>query len=261
MSAPPPPPPPPPAPKADAPAPAAGGGMAAVFKEINASGGTGISSGLKHVEDKDKAKNRADRSGLVSADALPAKEPAKAAPGKGVKKMGEPKFVLNDKRWEVEWQHGKRSEKKELSIDITAVEQAVSLYECEDVFLTINGKLNSITMVNCKRTQVLFESCVAVLEITACERVESQCQGKLPTAMIEKSSEVNLYLSRDCAYNENADDNTKIMSATSSAMNVTIPGKTDDDDAVEMALPEQFVTSIVPGTKPKINTVPADHSD
>ena len=60
-----------------------------------------------------------------------------------------------------------------------------------------------------------------------------------PTVNIDKTDGCLTYLSA-------AGLDTEFTCAKSSEMNVSFPGKTDDDDYVEMPIPEQFVHKITP---------------
>ena len=76
-----------------------------------------------------------------------------------------------------------------------------------------------------------------------------QITGKAPTAVIDKTDGLVLYLSKECL-------DIEVMTAKSSELNITIPGKTESDDPVELAVPEQFKTVVQNGA---LVTGPVEH--
>ena len=66
---------------------------------------------------------------------------------------------------------------------------------------------------------------------------------------MDKTDGLQLFLSRECL-------DIEVFSAKSSEMNISIPGKTDQDDFVECAIPEQFKT-VIKGAK--IETCVVEH--
>eukprot|EP00756_Hemistasia_phaeocysticola_P003928 Hpha_TRINITY_DN12529_c0_g1::TRINITY_DN12529_c0_g1_i2::g.50984::m.50984/K17261/CAP1_2, SRV2; adenylyl cyclase-associated protein len=163
---------------------------------------------------------------------------------------GEAKCALEGKKWEVEFQTGTRQESKELTIEADK-SQTVYIYGCQFTYLQIKGKVNAIAAVKCKRLQISFEDVVGQVEITDCESCEAQVTGKLPSIAIDKSDGFMLYLSRDSV-------DVDITSCASTNMNVTVAGKTDEDDPTELAIPEQFISKIKGN---KIDTAATEHCD
>ena len=95
------------------------------------------------------------------------------------------------------------------------------------------------TTDNCVKTAVVFENAIASLETVNCTSVELQILGRVPSVAIDKTSGVQLYLSKNCL-------DVEIVSSKSSEMNVLIP--TADQDFEEKALPEQYKTVVKNGT-------------
>eukprot|EP01061_Rhynchopus_euleeides_P001737 TRINITY_DN11268_c0_g1_i1.p1 TRINITY_DN11268_c0_g1~~TRINITY_DN11268_c0_g1_i1.p1 ORF type:complete len:628 (+),score=281.02 TRINITY_DN11268_c0_g1_i1:54-1886(+) len=227
----------------------------ALFSEI--SKGTDISKGLKKVTDDQKVhKNRKEgESKPIDVEELEKKKAALAeAQAARAKKQGWPsgeaKTELEGKKWVVEYHLGTRLEQKNLEIEGDK-SQSVYIYGCQNVFIQIKGKVNAITLDKCKKTQVSFESIIGSLEVTSCEGCEVQTTGCLPAASIDKTKEFMLYLSRDSLEAE-------ITTSACTCINVTLPGKTDEDDPIEMNIPEQFISRVAKGNK--ISTVPMAHS-
>merc|ERR1712176_1374234 len=107
------------------------------------------------------------------------------------------------------------------------------VYGCQFAFLQIKGKINSIALVKCKKTQISFEDVVGQVEVTDCESCEVQTLGVLPSITIDKTDGFHLYLSHASA-------EADITSCASTNMNVTLMGKTEEAEPVEMAISEQF---------------------
>jgi len=72
----------------------------------------------------------------------------------------------------------------------------------------------------------------------------------LPQIQIDKVNGASIFLSGA----ESRD--ASVVTSLSSTINVVVPGKTDDDDPIELAVPEQFVSKVVNG---KLVTTFAEH--
>jgi adenylyl cyclase-associated protein len=86
----------------------------------------------------------------------------------------------------------------------------------------VDGVVSSVEVVNSKSAQV-------------------QIIGKAPTASINKTDGLNLFLSKECL-------DIEIFTAKSSEINVTIPAESEEADPVEKPVPEQMKTVIRNGT-------------
>ncbi|XP_023377776.1 adenylyl cyclase-associated protein 1 [Pteropus vampyrus] len=232
-SGPPPPPPGPPPP----PVPTSSGSddsasRSALFAQINQ--GESITHALKHVSDDMKThKNPAlkAQSGPVRSGPKPFSAPkpgVSPSPKPAMKK--EPALLeLEGKKWRVENQENVSN----LVIDDTELKQVAYVYKCVNSTLQIKGKINSITIDNCKKLGLVFDDVVGIVEIINSRDVKVQVMGKVPTISINKTDGCHVYLSKnslDC----------EIVSAKSSEMNVLIP--TEGGDFNEFPVPEQFKT-------------------
>lgn len=120
-----------------------------------------------------------------------------------------------------------------LVIDDTELKQVAYIFKCVNSTLQIKGKINSITVDNCKKLGLVFDDVVGIVEIINSRDVKVQVMGKVPTISINKTDGCHIYLSKnslDC----------EIVSAKSSEMNVLIP--TEGGDFNEFPVPEQFKT-------------------
>ncbi|KAK3531948.1 hypothetical protein QTP86_001831 [Hemibagrus guttatus] len=232
-AAPPPPPPGPPPPAADL--DKAGGEDAgaasrnALFASLNK--GADITKGLKHVSDNQKThKNPQLRSqtGPLQSGPKPFSAARPAATSTQARTLP-PVLELDGKKWRVENQEGAQ----DLVISDTELKQVVYAFKCNNSILQIKGKINSITIDNCKKLGLVFEDVVGIVEMINCKDVKVQVLGKVPTISINKTDGCHVYLSQDSL-------SCEIVSAKSSEMNVLVPGK--DGEFTEIPVPEQFKT-------------------
>jgi adenylyl cyclase-associated protein len=54
------------------------------------------------------------------------------------------------------------------------------------VWLQVKGKVNAITLDNCSKTGLLFDTVVSSCEVVNSSSVEVQCTGNVPTVAIDK---------------------------------------------------------------------------
>jgi adenylyl cyclase-associated protein len=90
-------------------------------------------------------------------------------------------------------------------------------------------------MDDCQKSVLIFDDVISSCEIVNSKSVKVQCTGKIPTYNIDKTDGIIVYLG------EKSIDAT-IFTSKSSEMNVSVPGKTEEDDSIELPIPEQFLT-------------------
>ncbi|KAG7225397.1 hypothetical protein INR49_027386 [Caranx melampygus] len=214
---PPPPPPGPPPPPMDLSTSSGSSGgddRSALFASINK--GSDITRGLKHVSDDQKThknpnlrtQGAAVRTGPKPFSTAASKPAASAAPARTLP----PVFELDGKKWKVENQEGAEN----LVINDTELKQVVYAYKCNKSTLQVKGKINSITIDNCKKMGLVFDDVVGIVEVINCRDVKVQVMGKVPTISINKTDGCHVYLSEASLHCE-------IVSAKSSEMNVLVP--------------------------------------
>ncbi|XP_058875174.1 adenylyl cyclase-associated protein 1-like isoform X1 [Acipenser ruthenus] len=228
--APPPPgPPPPPAPVQSS--SGASEDRSSLFAEINK--GANITKGLKHVADDQKThKNPALKAQVTPVRSGPkpfsTSKPA-VATNKPAAKKEPPVLELDGKKWRVEHQENAQG----LVISDTELKQVVYAFKCTGSTLQIKGKINSITLDNCKKVGLVFDDVVGIVEVINCKDVKIQVLGKVPTISINKTDGCHVYLSPTSL-------SCEVVSAKSSEMNVLVPG--EGGDFTELPVPEQFKT-------------------
>ncbi|KAG8451644.1 hypothetical protein GDO86_003729 [Hymenochirus boettgeri] len=205
-----------------------------LFAQLNQ--GEKITKGLKHVSDDMKThKNPTLKSqgGPVRTGPKPFTSPKPVVLGTHAAKptvsKQPPVLELDGKKWKVENQENVSN----LEITDTELKQVVYIYKCVNSTLKIKGKINSITVDNCKKLGLVFDDAVGIVEIINSRDVKVQVMGKVPTVSINKTDGCHIYLSKESLKCE-------IVSAKSSEMNILVPGT--GGDFSEFPVPEQFKT-------------------
>nr|XP_020453248.1 adenylyl cyclase-associated protein 1 [Monopterus albus] len=204
----------------------------ALFASLNK--GADITKGLKHVSDDQKTHKNPTlkgQSGPVRTGPKPfasSSSPRPAASSTPTRTLP-PVLELDGKKWKVENHEGAQN----LVISNTELKQVVYVFKCNNSTLQVKGKINAITVDNCKKTGLVFDDVVGIVELINCKDVKVQVMGKVPTISINKTDGCQVYLSNDSLKCE-------IVSAKSSEMNILVPKK--DGEFTELPVPEQFKT-------------------
>jgi len=206
--------------KSDAPAQDAG----ALFAQLNSIGSGDTKLALRHVESHEKTKNRKAEEKVSTVGEIKSKAVKKS------RITGKPSLELRDSKWMVENYDGN----KELTVEITSTKEACYIHMCDNCNVIIKGKFNSVTMDNCVKTNLIFDTVVASVEVVNCKSIKVQVNGQVPTMLVDKTDGCGIYLSKTSLH-------TTIVSSKSSEMNVSVPTG-DEDEMKEMPIPEQFVT-------------------
>jgi len=217
--------------------------MGALFGALNK--GTAITSGLKHVTADQKTKNRpaSERTSLVPGNVE--KKPAAERPqaGAAAKKVKPPSKQHLGNKWMIE-----NFTEGTIVVDDTKLNDMIYIGNCKNCTITVKGKINGVTVDSCTKVGVVVDDIVSVFEIVNSNSVQCQIVGKAPCVNIDKCTGAQLYLSKAAV---TGDDPTKVYTSKTSSINILVPGKTEDDDMVELAVPEQFCSTVVDG---KLNT-------
>jgi len=240
---PPPPGPPPPPSAAPAPQKSSAPDTNALFAQLNK--GSDVTSGLKKVtRDMQTHKNPALRAGgVVKIVEKVEKEPAHAAAA--VKKVLPPKGpVLEGNKWVIENHVGNNS--IQIPADELEAKHAIYIYKCERSTIFVPGKCNSIVIDGGKRLGAVFKDVISGCEIVNSQSVNVQSQGKIPNFAVDKSSSVQIIISKESM-------DAQVVTSKCDSVNVMFP---HGDDHIELPVPEQFITT-VDGTK--LKTVTMEH--
>jgi len=248
---PPPPPPPPPAGFFDelkkAPAPSTGGGgAAAVFAELNALGEKGVTGNLRKVMKEEMThKNPGLRQSSVVAN-KPKPGGAAASGPKAAPAKKPPRKEQAGNKWFFE----NCDNDREMAVEGNP-KTAVCMVQCKNSLLQVKGKVNTVQIDGCVKSSVVVDACVASVDIINCKSVEVQVTDWSPMITMDGCSGVIVYLSQRCV-----DEDVAIVSSKCSELNVVLPPKKEEDDPVEIPIPEQFETRVVNG---QLVTTPVAH--
>lgn len=113
-------------------------------------------------------------------------------------------------------------------------------YKCNQATIQIKGKLKSIIMDSCIKTNVLFDTAISSCEIVNCQKVQIQSTGICPSFAIDKTDGCLVYLSPEAVSVSN------FVTSKSSEMNVSWLDEKSGEQK-EAPIPEQFVHKLVNG--------------
>ncbi|KAF8859488.1 hypothetical protein BDZ45DRAFT_357966 [Acephala macrosclerotiorum] len=250
--APPPPPPGPPPPpmiideKPAAPA-ADGGGITAVFSELNK--GADVTKGLRKVTaDQMTHKNPSLRAGTTvptrsdSASSISSNRGKSPAPGKkpkpeSMRTKKPPVKKLDGNKWLIE---NYDNETNPIEIE-ASISHSILISRCSKTTIIIKGKANAISIDNSPRLSLLVESLVSSIDVIKSTNFALQILGVVPTILMDSVDGAQIYLSKDSL-------KTEVFSSKCSSINLLLP-EGDDGDYKEEALPEQIRTFISPDGK------------
>jgi len=202
------------------------GGIGNVFAELKkkADGGDSAAVGMRKVTKDMKTKYRKKEEGrgkiVAKKKAVVKKKPAK------------PPVLRNaGGRWMIEnYFEGVT----ELPEGIT-VKQNAFIVSCQNCAFIVKQKIKAITLDSCKKVTVQCSDIVSVVELVNCKSVTLILQGTVPSITIDKCTSPKIVITKAAM-----DPLPQIITSNISAGNIEIPGKTEDDDPIEIPLAEQF---------------------
>ena len=209
------------------------GNLFAQLAAIDQSGGktAGLRQTKKNAEGKRIVEN--DKSGVMT-DAKKkrlAKMRGSGGGAKSTKKVVKPPVCeLRGKKWCIENQTGSCS----LEADKCSIKHTVYIYNCTGSTIQVLGKVNTITVDKCTKTNVVFTDVMGGCELVNCKQTKVQANGKCPTVAIDKTDGCVVYAGKECY------ENLTVVASKSSEMNIAWPGATDEDAWNEACIPEQY---------------------
>ena len=162
------------------------------------------------------------------------------------KPKGEPILELKGPKWVCENQY----QKYDLVIEEPERNQVVFASGNVQAGLTNKGKVNALTIDNCKKSNFLIDDVVSAIEIINSHDIKLQINGVAPSINIDKSDGVQVFLTDACA------KDVQLYTSKTSSICVSVPGATPEDDPIEFPIPEQFISSF---KDKKLSTVEASH--
>lgn len=113
-------------------------------------------------------------------------------------------------------------------------------YNCENATIQVKGKLKSVILDSCTKTNLVFETAISSCELVNCKRMQIQSTGSCPSYSIDKTDGCLIYLSAEAASVSN------FVTSKSSEMNVSWTDEKTGEQK-EAPIPEQFVHRLVDG--------------
>jgi len=102
------------------------------------------------------------------------------------------------------------------------------------VTIQIRGKLKSIILDSCIKTNVLFDSTISTCETINSQKIQIQCTGTCPTFAIDKTDGCLVFLSKESL------EVSQFITSKSSEMNIEWEDE-KTGEIKECPIPEQFV--------------------
>lgn len=212
----------------------------AVFDQI--SQGSAVTSHLRKVDPSSQThKNPALRAGT----------PVPSTPTRST--SGNIKLTLPGKKPKPESMRTKKPARKDLDgnkwiienfdkpaemVELTAsINQSILISRCTKTTIRINGKANAISIDNCTGLSLVIDSLVSAVDVIKSPKFEMQVLGMLPTIMLDQVDGAAVYLGRQSL-------GTEVFTSLCTGVNVVLPGRTEEDDYEERALPEQMKSVI-----------------
>lgn len=107
-------------------------------------------------------------------------------------------------------------------------------YKCEEATIQIKGKLKSVILDSCKKTNLVFESAISSCEVVNCKSVQIQSTGVCPSFSIDKTDGCLIYLSQEAV------SVSSFVTSKSTEMNVSWEDR-ESGEQKEAPIPEQFI--------------------
>lgn len=221
--------------------------MGAVFDQL--SRGDSVTSGLRKVDKSEmNHKNPTLRASSIAPSA-PSRSSSQTSlrgkspiPGKkpkpeSMRTKKPPRKELEGNKWLIE-NYDNPSQMLEIN---AAINQSILISRCTKTAIQVNGKANAISMDNCLQCSLVIDSLVSAVDVIKSPKFEMQVLGMLPTILLDQVDGAAIYLSSNSL-------NTEILTSKCTGVNVNVPGRSEEDDYVEQALPEQL-RSILRGGK------------
>ncbi|EPY73576.1 hypothetical protein CB1_002763009 [Camelus ferus] len=127
---------------------------------------------LRHVTDDQKTyKNPSLRTqGGQTPSPTKSHSPSPKSPQSHPPKKHAPVLELEGKKWRVEYQEGRN----DLVISETELRQVAYIFKCSKSTLQMKGKINSITIDNCKKFGLVFDNVVGIVEVINSKDIQMQ---------------------------------------------------------------------------------------
>ena len=211
-----------------------------IFAALNK--GTDITSGLKKVT-KDQQTWRKE---FQEKDSRSAPAPVAVSVPKSRRAPTGPTGTPRNEFVGAEKKHYVENQGSTCEITIERADTRVYIQGCVGAKVIIKGKVNSIFVDTCRKTDVVFETSMASCEVVNCTRMNVYVGEKVPSVAIDKTDGIVVHLPESSM-------DTNIVASKSSEMNLSWYDK--NDELIEKPIPEQFIYKIDPKTMQVISEV------
>lgn len=150
------------------------------------------------------------------------------------------KFQNLGSKWIIEHQTKTSNPNGLCTVEIKNPKEQAYIYKCDGATIQIKGKLKSVILDSCTKTNLVFESAISSCEVVNCKRVQIQATGVCPSFSIDKTDGCITYLS------EEAVSVTNFVTSKSTEMNVSWTDAKSGEQK-EAPIPEQFVHRLKDG--------------
>ena len=121
---------------------------------------------------------------------------------------------------------------------------AVQITRCSFLNVRFPRKLTQVMLIDSRHCTADIPCLISGVEITNCSDVTVSCKAALPSVAIGNCQSVNvILLDLECSRQ------TEVTTSSSSSVNVVFPNEKDLSEDVEVNVPEQFVSRLVPDGK------------
>lgn len=215
--------------------------MGAVFDDLNR--GTSVTAGLKKV---DKSQMTHKNPSLRTSSVVPTRSDSNSSRGKspapGTKPKPEsmklkrpPRKELEGLKWIIE-----NYENEEIVMNSVERNHSVLISRCKNTTIQIKGKCNAVSVDSSTKLSLVVDSLVSAVDVIKSPGFALQVLDTLPTILMDQVDGGTLYLAKSSL-------GVEIFTSKCTAININVPGETEDDDYTEKAVPEQFKSTIGKG--------------
>ena len=221
--------------------------MGAVFDQL--SKGEAVTAGLRKVDPSLQThKNpslrtssavpstRSDSQSSLSGSAK-SPVPGKRPKPESMRTKKPPRKELDGNKWIIENFDSPADGMIEVDAQIS---HSILITRCTKTAIRVINKANAISIDSSSQVSLVIDSLVSSVDVIKTPRFELQVLGTLPTIMLDQVDGASIYLSRESL-------GTEVFTSKCSAVNINVPGQTEDEDYKEHPLPEQIKSVVKNG--------------
>ena len=218
--------------------------MGGVFDQL--SKGEAVTAGLKKVDPSQQThKNPSLRAGAAvppkrsesqtSLSSAKSSAPGKRPKPESMRTKKPSRKELDGNKWIIE-----NFDNPGSVIEIDAqISHSILISRCTKTTIRVCNKANAISIDSSSGVSLIIDSLVSSVDVIKTPKFEMQVLGTLPTIMLDQVDGASIYLGPKSL-------KTEIFTSKCTAVNVNLPGRSEEDDYRECPLPEQ-IKSVVRG--------------